>query len=121
MRNMHFYKALYLSTSLEKKKRQLKWKLKRGKILPGIYVIALTNNGDLLEIYQSVQLKQRFYKKNPPYIIGIADGYNGAVELVQKILNDALTEISATELNKNSLENYLMNRAMNRVKNPQMV
>lgn len=121
MGNMHFYKALYFSDSLEKKKRQLKWKLKRGKILPGIYVIAFTNNSDLLEIYQSVQLKQSFYKKNPPYIIGIADGDNSAVELVQKILSDALEEIAVTELNKTSLEIFLVKRAAKCAKNPHMV
>lgn len=118
---MHFYKALYLSNSLKKKKRQLKWKLKHGKILPEIYVIAFTNNSDLLEIYQSVQLKQRFYKKNPPYIIGIADGYHDAIDLAQKILSDALKEITATELNRKSLESFLMQKAANCEKNPQMV
>lgn len=110
---MHFYKALYLSASLQKKKRQLKWKLKCGKILPGIYVIAFTNNHDLLEIYQSVQLKQSYYKKNPPYIIGIADGYGNAVDLVQTILSEALKEISGTELNRVTLEQFLMKKAAN--------
>ena len=118
---MHFYKALYVSDSLKKKQRQLKWNLKCGKILPEIYVIAFTNTSDLLEIYQSMQLKQSFYKKNPPYIIGIADGYSNAVELVQKILQDAMAEVSIAELNRSSLEEFLVRRAVNRTKNPQMV
>lgn len=108
---------LYLSRSLQNKERQLKWKLKCGKILPEIYVITFTKNQDLLEIYQSVQLIQKFYKKNPPYIIGIADGYNNAVELVQKILSDALEEVAITDLNKTSLEIFLTKRAANKTKN----
>lgn len=111
MKGMQFYEALYVCTSLEKKKRLLKWKLKSGKIVPGIYVIAYTNNDDLLEIYQSVQLKQRFYHNNPPYIIGIADGYGSAITLVQQILQDALMEIEITDLNRNSLKDFLMKRA----------
>lgn len=118
---MHFYKALYISDSLKMKKRQLIWKLRCGKILPNIYVVAFANNGDLLEIYQSVQLKQNFYKKNPPYIIGIADGHGGAVELVQKILQDALTELSILELNRDSLKQFLMNKVTKHKNNPQMV
>ena len=59
---------------------------------PFVYIIALANNDDLLEIYHSGMLKQKYYKKkkNVPYIVGIASGYGEAVELVISILEDVL-------------------------------
>lgn len=85
---MHFYRQLYVSPFLEKKKRQIIWKLKAHKIMPSVYIIAIADNQDLMEIYHNSLLKQPYYRKNPPYIIGIAESYNSAIELVQSILMD---------------------------------
>lgn len=85
---MRFYKKLYASPSLQKKKRQIVWKLKAGKIVPSLYIITLSEQNDLMDIYHSVLLKQPYYKKNPPFVIGIADSHGAAVELVQHILMD---------------------------------
>lgn len=85
---MHFYKKLYISPSLQKKKRQIVWRLKMGKVMPFLYVITLSEQNDLMDIYQSTLLKQSYYRKHPPYVIGIADSHGAAVELVQHILMD---------------------------------
>lgn len=68
------------------------WKLRTGRPQPLIYIIALAPNNDLLEIYHSGMLKQKYYKKkeNAPYIVGIASGYGGAVEQVIQIIQDVL-------------------------------
>ena len=89
---MHFYRRLYVSPFLEKKKRQVIWKLKTHKIMPSVYIITLADNQDLMEIYHSFILKQPYYRKNPPYVIGIADSYQRAVELVQNILLDVSSQ-----------------------------
>lgn len=85
---MYFYKRLYTSDSLKKKKRQIVWKLKMRKFMPSVYVIALPQSDDLLEIYHSALLKQPYYKQYSPFIVGIAKNYMEAVELTQKILMD---------------------------------
>lgn len=87
---MHFCKSLYLSPSLIDKQRKIKWKLRTGRPQPMIYVISLAKNKDLLEIYHSGMLKQKYYRKkaNMPYIVGIAAGYGEAVTLVTNILED---------------------------------
>lgn len=86
--SMHFYKRLYMTESLKKKKRQIVWKLKTKKFMPSVYVIVLAESEDLLEIYHSALLKQPYYKYNPPFIVGIAKNYEEAVKLVQEILLD---------------------------------
>ncbi|MDE7031368.1 MAG: hypothetical protein K2P63_15595 [Lachnospiraceae bacterium] len=97
---VHFSKKLYISPSLDKKCGNVKWKLRTGRPQPFLYVIALARNNDLLEIYHSGMLKQKYYrkKKNAPYIVGIAEGYGGAVDLVIEILQDVLRETGAYDV-----------------------
>ena len=33
-------------------------------------------------------MKQPYYRKNPPFVLGIADSHSAALELVQQILMD---------------------------------
>lgn len=91
---VHFSKKLYTSPSLDKKCGKVKWKLRTGRPQPLVYVIALAKNNDLLEIYHSGMLKQKYYRKkeNAPYIVGIATGYGGAVDLVIDIVQDVFQE-----------------------------
>lgn len=88
--NMRFFSKLYISPSLGKNRRKIIWKLRTGRPQPFIYIIALAKNDDLLEIYHSGMLKQKYFKKkeNAPYIVGIASGYSEAVERVMDILQD---------------------------------
>lgn len=86
---MRFYKRLYVSPTIRKKKSQIVWKLKTGKTMPCIYCITLAQNQDMLEIYHNALLKQPYYKEQPPYIIGIAGSYQDAIELVQTMVLDA--------------------------------
>ena len=87
---MRFYKRLYVDSSVKKKRRQIVWKLKTGKVMPNVYCIALANNQDMLEIYHNAVLKQSlpevssiYYRdcRKLPGSSGIntdhADGYNG--------------------------------------------
>lgn len=87
---MRFCKRLYISPSIKDKQRKIMWKLRTGRPQPMIYVISLAKNDDLLEIYHSGMLKQKYYRKkeNMPYIIGLASGYGQAVSLVTDILED---------------------------------
>lgn len=91
---MHFSRELYISPSIKDKRKKIIWKLRTGRPQPMIYVIALAKNSDLLEIYHSSMLKQKYYRKkeNSPCIVGLAAGYNQAVELVTDILKDVLRE-----------------------------
>ncbi len=87
---MRFYKKLYMSPSIVDKRNQILWKLRTGRPQPTIYYIALAKNNDLFEICHSAMLKQRYFrrKENAPYIVGIANGYSAAIDLVSEILLD---------------------------------
>ncbi len=48
----------------------------------------------------SGMLKQKYYRKkaNAPYIVGIATGYGGAVDLVMDIIEDVFRETGAYDV-----------------------
>ena len=101
---MKFYKKLYVGNTI-KDVRKIKRKLLLNVGQLGIYVIALCKGRDQLEIYHCAFLQQKYYRKNPPYIVGIANGYDEAVEIVRQIA------IEAYECNRNcDLKKYILDR-----------
>lgn len=99
-RSMRFYKNLYIGDTVKKPKRLIR-KLKHHKIKPGLYVIAYMRDTARLEICSSLLLAQWYYKENPPEcIVGLANGREEALLLIERIAGDALAatgEVSLVE------------------------
>ena len=54
-------------------------------------MITLSKNPyDQLEIYEAKYLAQNYYKKNPPYVIGIAGSYEEAVSIIRQIAEETV-------------------------------
>ncbi|MCL2719353.1 MAG: hypothetical protein FWE14_11305 [Lachnospiraceae bacterium] len=100
---MKFYKHLYIGESI-KNPAAVKLKLKVNAGLFGIFIITLAEGENQLEIYHAAFLKQKLHRKYwPPYIIGIANGQEEAVNIVGKIAEEC---VKATGNAK--LKDYLM-------------
>lgn len=83
---MKYYKYLYLSEGLEKKKEKIVHKLEAGKFQPTIHLIVLPNQeNNQLEIINSIYLLQPDYPKEERFVVGIAKNYDAALELVETI------------------------------------
>lgn len=100
---LRFYKDLYWDETIpEKKQNQVKWRLKVSKPTKTYYVVTLNEGSDQLDIYNSQILMQKLFKKNPKFVIGIADSYDGAVNIVLRITKECYQK------NKNGdLKTYL--------------
>lgn len=86
---MEFFKKLYVSATMEKKKEKVIRRLKEGKFNLSCYVITLTENpANQLEFYDSAFLLQKKYKKDSMFVVGLASCYEEALELVKKISED---------------------------------
>ncbi len=96
---MKFYKNLYVGESITNPNK-VKWKLRRNAGQFKVYIIALAQGDGQLEIYHCAFLQQKYYRKYPPYIIGIAGGYDEAVELVIKITEAAMEKTGSPDLKK---------------------
>ena len=93
---MKFYKHLYIGdtvTNPAKIKRKLKFHA--GTM---VYVIAVAQGDDQLEIYHSLMLQQWYYKEASPAVIGIAGSKEEAFDLIQKIAQEAVDTTGAADL-----------------------
>lgn len=87
-----FSTNLYLGESIHPDKvEKIKKKLVNRPLFSGVFVIALSKNySDQLEFYDAKQLHQRYYRNNPPYIIGIAKDKDEAISIIQQIVEECL-------------------------------
>ncbi|MBQ9550516.1 MAG: hypothetical protein IJU87_06865 [Lachnospiraceae bacterium] len=87
-KGMRFIRELYISRSLEGKEKKIIAKLKLGIGIVGVYCIAVPLYGsDPLEIYNAAELKQRWYRRSPLLIVGLAGGKKEAEYLSANILS----------------------------------
>ena len=86
---MKFYKYLYIGDNITNPAK-IKRKLKLHAGLVSVYVITIAPGPDQLEIFHSAYLKQKYYRYHPPIIVGIASGYDEAVEIIMKITQECL-------------------------------
>ena len=101
---MKFYKHLYIGDKVSnpaKIKRKLK--LHAGV---RVFVIAIAQGSDQLEIYHSAYLKQKYYRYHPPVIVGIASDYNEALQIILNI-----TEECVKQTGNCNLKEYLKQKA----------
>lgn len=86
---MTWYEDLYVGTSIVHKTNKIKWKIRHNAGQLNIYVITLASNEhNLLDIIPSQELLQKGYPKKHLYVVGLAKGYEEAVEVAVSIVNE---------------------------------
>ena len=101
-----FFCDLYVSEGWEKKKLKLikklqKNKLQKNKLQPSVYVITLSQGKqNHLEYYSSLLLKQHIFDNASLFIVGIANGYDGALSLIERIAEEAYEKTGEVNLRK---------------------
>ncbi len=87
---MVWYKNLYTSESIsDSDARQIRRKMKLRGFVPDIYVITLpSNTQNLLDIIPTWNFRLKGYPKREIRIIGLAWGYDEAVDLVRRIVQE---------------------------------
>lgn len=92
--NLTYHRELYLGESIRVEKLdKIKRKLETRPMSARVFLITVSgNSSDQLEIYASKQLAQSYYKKYPPYVVGIAGDYQEAVKLIERLVQECLKE-----------------------------
>ena len=86
---MRFYKNLYVSESMAKKKEKVIAKLNKKKYPLNTYVIALIEEGEnQLEFYSTLMFRQGSVIDDDIFVVGIAGGYDDALYLVEEIAKE---------------------------------
>ena len=64
--------------------------------MAAIYFIALASNPDnLFDIFHAAHLKEPAFYRQDPFIVGIASGYEEALEMVRCMVEDIYRETGA--------------------------
>ena len=106
---MEFYSPLYVGASVRHPEKVMR-RLRKRSLMISAYVILLAAGEDLLEIYDARIFAQHFYRDQACVIVGIADNYEEAVELIVRITEESLAARGDCELKK-----YLLERMQERV------
>jgi hypothetical protein len=86
---MTWYDDLYVGYGIRKKEKQVVWRIKHNAGQIGVYVIALASNKkNLLDIIPATDLLQRSYPKQEMYVVGLAKGYDEAVDVAVSIVEE---------------------------------
>lgn len=86
---MTWYEDLYVGESIVHKTSKIKWKIRHNAGQLNIYVISLASNeANLLDIIPAQELLQKGYRKQDMYVVGLAKGYDEAVEVAVSIVDE---------------------------------
>ena len=103
---MRWYEDVYVGYNLLDKKRQVIRKIKNGKPQLNKYVITLPQNDyDTLEIYPSNILSQKWYRDSDMVVVGITEGMEEAMDMIQLIIMDCLNDTGEVKVKK-----YIMSK-----------
>lgn len=87
------YCDLYVSDGLKRRKNKILKKLMERTVQPSVYVLTLAQGEqNHLEFYPALLLQQPWYDDAEIFVVGIADGYDAAVYLVEEIVREVLEE-----------------------------
>ena len=101
---MRYYKHLYLAEGLKKKEKIIR-KLEEKKLQINIHVITLARNEkNQLEIYNSMVFLQPDFPYDDLLVVGIAKGYEDAVEMVEEIAQEVYNKTKGADIRSYILE-----------------
>lgn len=101
---MRYYKYLYLADGIRKKDKIIQ-RLEDKKLQLNIHVVTLARNEkNQLEIYNSMVLRQPDFPYDDFFVVGIAKGYEDAVEMVEEIAQEVYNKTKGADIRSYILE-----------------
>ena len=84
-----WYENLYMGAKAKRRRFAIIQDIREKKSGAGVYVITPPSNGNnILDIYPAAVLFQEYYDRKNLMILGVADGYQDAVELTGRIVSE---------------------------------
>lgn len=103
---MRYYKHLYVAESLKKKKKKIISRLENRKYQLDIWLLVLpeTENNQL-EIMNPNLLLQKSYPRTEYFVVGIAKGFEEALEILEEIVQNVYNETRGADI-----RSYILNK-----------
>ena len=97
-----FYCHLYMNENLKKKEAKIKKKLSANNL-----VIAFSQSPqNQLDFFSSLLLKQHIYENTPLFVVGLADGYDSALELIRQITEEVFAATQSVDIRHYILQKH---------------
>lgn len=95
---MKIYYNLYVSECWRGKKEKMINKLKKNRLWPNVYVIALSQGTqNQFEFFSGILLRQKIFREDSLFVVGLADGYDEALTLTGEIISDIYRKTGSTD------------------------
>ena len=96
---MQFMGSLYVGEKLSSTEYKIVEKVHKGKVIPNLYLITLSNNIDnMLDVIPEKEVMQKHYPKDGLKIVGIAEGKKEALGLVQRMVEESINETGSADV-----------------------
>ena len=96
---MKLYYNIYTNDTIQEKKFSILKRIEKGEIVFNKYLVVLTKNEkNHLEFFDSALVTQKMIDKDELFVIGLAEGYSGAIQIVKHILNEVLQATGGTNI-----------------------
>lgn len=96
---------IYMDEKVSKKPIKYRRRIERGKVVPNCFCIALAaNKKNTLDIYASGEFWFKYQAEAGIEIVGLAANRQGAIELLERIVSDIISEEG--EFNSKTVSKY---------------
>lgn len=93
--------CLYVGAEAEKEKSRIVKNIKRFKFQSDVFVLCLADvPGNIMDIYPSYVLNQKYYKNKDLFVLGIAKSYDEAMTVMERIIMDCYEKTGGFKLDK---------------------
>ncbi len=96
---MRYYRNLYLHKNLKKRTKKIISRLNKGVYKPAVSLVVLPDNqGEQLEIVDTMQMRQKDFPQQDLFIVGIAKDQGDALKMVAEIVEEVYNETGGTDV-----------------------
>lgn len=121
MQRLKWYPELYAGEDAGSRQKKIIRRLNQNAGMLDIYLVTLASNpANLLEIISSAYLQQKAVRRNLPMIVGIAKGYDEAVNVTVSIIEEVYKATGALDVRSYLAEKVKQGQKPNQKRNRQV-
>ena len=96
---MEYYRNLYVGEQIARRCQKIKEKLNKGGTVWNTYLIVLPESShNQLEFFDSILLKQDWFKEKDYLVVGMAAGYGEALKVTERIVDDVYKKTNSADI-----------------------
>lgn len=96
---MQFMGCLYVGKTISTKEQEIVKKIYNHQLVPDLYLLTFSSNSDnMLELIPEREILQKNYPDQYLKVIGIANGKNEAIQVLQDIIAESIQKTKSPDI-----------------------